>query len=144
MMGLLSETEVREMVSRLEQQEVDCQTASGTVPVSLYSDLLAAYLASEQPELSQAKYLMMRIPSSVLEGPEGAELNKLWKVGKSLWAGNIEEVHASLAGPWSENIQRSVDKVCLRGGLQARTNVVVIAQPFTEADQPQDGGRRVQ
>ena len=41
MMGLLTETEVREMVSRLEQQEVDCQTASGTVPVSLYSDLLA-------------------------------------------------------------------------------------------------------
>ena len=114
MMGLLTETEVREMVSRLEQQEVDCQTASGSVPVSLYCDLLGAYLASDQPQLSQAKYLMMRIPSSVLEGPEGAELNKLWKVGRNLWAGNTEEVFTSLAGPWSDNIQRIVDKVCLR------------------------------
>ena len=113
MMGLLTETEVREMVSRLEQQEVDCQTASGTVAVSLYCDLLAAYLASDQPQLSQAKYLMMRIPPSVLEGPEAAELNKLWTVGKNLWAGNTEEVYTSLAGPWSENIQRIVDKVCL-------------------------------
>ena len=111
MMGLLSSGEVREMVSRLEQQEVDCQTASGTVAVSLYCDLLAAYLASEPPELSQAKYLMMRVPSSALEGPEGAELNKLWTVGKNLWAGNTEEVYASLAGPWSENIQRIMDKV---------------------------------
>ena len=55
MMGLLTGTEVREMVTRLEQQEVDCQTASGTVSVSLYSELLAAYLASETPELSQAQ-----------------------------------------------------------------------------------------
>ena len=111
MMGLLTGTEVREMVTRLEQQEVDCQTASGTVAVSLYCDLLAAYLACDPPELSQAKYLMMRVPTTVLEGPEGAELNKLWRLGKSLWAGNTEEVYASLAGPWSENIQRLVDKV---------------------------------
>ena len=113
MMGLLTETEVQEMVSRLEQQEVDCQTASGTVPVSLYSELLAAYLASETPELSQAKYLMMRIPRSVLDGAEGAELNKLWRIGRNLWAGKTEEVCSSLAGPWSENIQRIVEKVCL-------------------------------
>ena len=112
MMGLLSETEVREMVSRLEQQEVDCQTASGTVPVSLYCELLAAYLACDQPELSQAKYLMMRIPSAVLESTEGEELNKLWRIGKNLWAGNTEEVFTSLAGPWSENIERTVEKVC--------------------------------
>lgn len=111
-MGLLTETEVQEMVSRLEQQEVDCQTASGTVPVSLYSELLAAYLASETPELSQAKYLMMRIPRSVLDGAEGAELNKLWRIGRNLWAGKTEEVYSSLAGPWSENIQRIVEKLC--------------------------------
>ena len=101
------------MVTRLEQQEVDCQTASGTVSVSLYSELLAAYLASETPELSQAKYLMMRVPSSALAGTEGAELNKLWRIGRNLWAGNTEEVFSSLAGPWSENIERIVEKVCL-------------------------------
>ena len=112
-MGLLTGTEVRDMVTRLEQQEVDCQTASGTVSVSLYSELLAAYLASETPELSQAKYLMIRVPSLALDGTEGAELNKLWRIGRNLWAGNTEEVFSSLAGPWSENIERIVEKVSL-------------------------------
>ena len=101
------------MVTRLEQQEFDCQTVSGTVPVSLYSELLAAYLASETPELSQAKYLMIRVPSLALDGTEGAELNKLWRIGRNLWAGNTEEVFSSLAGPWSENIERIVEKVSL-------------------------------
>jgi hypothetical protein len=38
-------SDLREMVVRLEQQELDCQAASGTVPTSLYTELLAAYLA---------------------------------------------------------------------------------------------------
>ena len=37
--------DLREMVARLEQQELDCQTGSGTVPTTLYTELLAAYLA---------------------------------------------------------------------------------------------------
>ena len=51
--------DLREMIARLEQQELDCQvrknlevlkckmiqTASGSVPAPLYTELLAAYLA---------------------------------------------------------------------------------------------------
>ena len=111
MMALLTESEVEQMVSRLEQQEVDCQTASGTVPLPVYCELLASYLASQPPQLSQAKYLVMRVPPAILESNEGAELNRLWKIGKNLWAGNTEEVFSSLAGPWSENVQRIIEKV---------------------------------
>ena len=32
MMSLISEEELVEMTSRLEQQEIDCQTGSGSVP----------------------------------------------------------------------------------------------------------------
>ena len=35
MMALLSEDELVGMISRLEQQEIDCQTGSGTVPGKL-------------------------------------------------------------------------------------------------------------
>ena len=56
---------------------------------------------------------MIRVPSLALDGTEGAELNKLWRIGRNLWAGNTEEVFSSLAGPWSENIERIVEKVCL-------------------------------
>ena len=52
--------DLKEMIARLEQQELDCQvrnslemlimvnmiqTASGSVPAPLYTELLAAYLA---------------------------------------------------------------------------------------------------
>ena len=110
---MMTETELLELISRLEQQELDCQTASGTVPIPVYCELLASYLACQPPQLSQAKYLVLRIPPSVLQSAEGAELNNLWKIGKNLWTGNTVEVYSSLVGPWSENIQRIIEKVSL-------------------------------
>ena len=129
MMALLTETELVEMVSRLEQQELDCQTASGTVPISVYSELLASYLACTPPQLSQAKYLIMRVPSSVLQSPEGAELNSLWNIGKSLWSGKTEEVYSSLAGPWSDNLQRIMEK--LSHSLK-QTSLELVGEVYTD------------
>ena len=139
-MALLTESELSEMVSRLEQQELDCQTASGTVPVSVYSELLASYLASQPPQLSQAKYLVMRLPATILESAEGAELNSLWKIGKSLWTGKTEEVYSNLAGPWSDNLQRIIEKVRLSAGM-SDWKYFLAAEPLSEADQPGGGGR---
>ena len=112
-MTVMTESELLELIRRLEQQELDCQTASGTVPLPVYCELLASYLACQPPQLSQAKYLVLRIPAPVLQSAEGAELNNLWKIGKNLWTGNTAEVYSSLAGPWSENIQRIIEKVGL-------------------------------
>ena len=69
--------DLHEMVTRLEQQELDCQTGSGTLSVSVYCELLACYLAMDPPNLTQAKYLMQRVPATVKQGEEGAELVKL-------------------------------------------------------------------
>ena len=63
--------DLQEMVSRLEQQELDCQTGGGTVPVSVYCELLACYLAMDPPNLTQAKYLMQRVPATVKQGEDG-------------------------------------------------------------------------
>ena len=84
----------------------------------MYCELLACYLASQPPELAQAKFLMQRVPLSVQEAEEGAELVRLWKIGKSLWTQNTAEVYSSLAGPWSEPVQRIMDKVGHEQGLQ--------------------------
>ena len=84
----------------------------------MYCELLACYLASQPPELAQAKFLMQRVPLSVQEAEEGAELVRLWKIGKSLWTQNTAEVYSSLAGPWSEPVQRIMDKVGHEHGLQ--------------------------
>ena len=61
---------------------------------------------------------MQRVPLSVQEAEEGAELVRLWKIGKSLWTQNTAEVYSSLAGPWSEPVQRIMDKVGHEQGLQ--------------------------
>ena len=82
-----------------------------TLLVSVYCELLACYLATEPPNLPQAKLLMQRVPESVKESEEGAELSRLWKIGKSMWTRNIPEVYNSLIGPWSQPVQRIVDKV---------------------------------
>ena len=138
MMSLMTDEELVTILSRLEQQEVDCQTGSGAVPgeseepkltllcqikddlnidvyrsfsVSVYCELLACYLASQPPDLPQAKFLMQRVPQSVKESEEGAELVRLWKIGKNLWTPNTAEVYSSLAGPWSDSVQRIMDKV---------------------------------
>ena len=128
-MALLTEEELAALVSRLEQQELDCQTGSGTVspvkprvhatchvsqvPVPVYCELLAAYLASDPPNLTQAKFLVQRVPQSVRDSEEAAaqELARLWRIGRSLWTRNIAEVYKSLEGPWSQPVQRIVDKV---------------------------------
>ena len=111
MMSVMSSEELSEMITRLEQQELDCQTGSGVVPVSVYSELLAAYLASDPPHLTQAKFLMQRVPDNIKQGEEGAELNKLWKIGKNLWTRNITEVYTNIEGPWSPAVQKIIDKV---------------------------------
>ena len=79
--------------------------------MSVYCELLACYLASQPPDLAQAKFLMQRVPPSVQESPEGAELVRLWRIGKNMWTRNTAEVYTSLAGPWSESVQRILDKV---------------------------------
>ena len=79
--------------------------------MSVYSELLACYLAAEPPNLVLAKFLMQRIPDTVKQTEEAAELNKLWKIGRAMWARNLPEVYSSLAGPWSESVQRIVEKV---------------------------------
>ena len=101
--------DLREMVARLEQQELDCQTGSGTVPTTLYTELLAAYLAEGELNKSvvrllllasahscgydslplvcgydsffslRAKFLWKRIPAAVKQ--EG-ELPRVWTIGK--------------------------------------------------------------
>ena len=54
------------MLSRLEQQELDCQTGSGTVPVSVYCELLACYLASDTPDLTQVMMMMMMMMMMIM------------------------------------------------------------------------------
>ena len=83
------------------------------VPVPVYCELLAAYLASDPPNLTQAKFLVQRVPQSVRDSEEAAaqELARLWRIGRSLWTRNIAEVYKSLEGPWSQPVQRIVDKV---------------------------------
>ena len=102
----MTDEEVAGPVIRLEQQEVDCQTGSGAVPGSVYCELLAAYLASNQRTL--ANLLIGRVPSDVMEDPE---FDRLWTIGKNMWSGNTAEVNSSLAGPWSESVQRIMDKL---------------------------------
>ena len=94
------------MVTRLEQQELDCQTGSGTVAVSVYCELLACYLAMDPPDLTQAKFLMQRIPATVKEGEEGAELTRLWAVGRGMWTRDNPAVFTALAGPWSAGVEQ--------------------------------------
>ena len=79
----------------------------------MYCELLAAYLASDPPNLTQAKFLVQRVPQSVRDSEEAAaqELARLWRIGRSLWTRNIAEVYKSLEGPWSQPVQRIVDKV---------------------------------
>ena len=79
--------------------------------MSVYCELLACYLASQPPELAQAKFLMQRVPLSVQEAEEGQELARLWRIGRSMWTQNTAEVYSNLAGPWSEPVQRIMDKV---------------------------------
>ena len=85
------------------------------VPVPVYCELLAAYLASDPPNLTQAKFLVQRVPQSVRDSEEAAaqELTRLWRIGRSLWTRNIAEVYKSLEGPWSQPVQRIVDKVTI-------------------------------
>merc|ERR1712098_730118 len=96
----------REMVSRLEQQELDCQTAAGTVPPALYTELLAAYLA--QGELTKAKFLWKRIPATIKQ--EG-ELPRVWAVGKAMWAKDSNLVYSGLGGEWSPEVGAMVARV---------------------------------
>ena len=107
----MTDEEVAGLVIRLEQQEVDCQTGSGAVPGAVYCELLAAYLASSPPELTRAKFLVQRLPGAVRETEEGAELARLWTIGKNMLTGNTADVHSGLAGPWSESVQRIMDKL---------------------------------
>ena len=79
--------------------------------MSVYCELLACYLACQPPDLAQAKFLMQRVPPSVQESPEGAELVRLWRIGKNMWTRNTAEVYTSLSGPWSESVQKILDKV---------------------------------
>ena len=81
----------------------------------MYCELLAAYLASDPPNLTQAKFLVQRVPQSVRDSEEAAaqELTRLWRIGRSLWTRNIAEVYKSLEGPWSQPVQRIVDKVTI-------------------------------
>ena len=103
--------DIQEMVSRLEQQELDCQTGGGTVPVPVYCELFACYLAMDPPNLTQAKYLMQRVPATVKQGEEGAELVKLWAVGKGMWTRDNPAVYAALAGPWSSGVEHIMAKL---------------------------------
>ena len=81
--------------------------------VSVYCELLACYLASHPANLIQAKFLMQRVPDSVLasEDSDAVELKKLWNIGKAMWNNNTPEVYNSLGGPWSASVQKIVDKV---------------------------------
>ena len=110
-MVVKSEEDLSEMITRLEQQELDCQTGSGSVPVPVYCELLACYLAMDPPNLTQAKFLMQRVPASVKQSEEGTELVKLWGVGKALWTRDNPAVYKALAGPWSPGIEPIMDKL---------------------------------
>ena len=93
------------------------------VPVPVYCELLAAYLASDPPNLTQAKFLVQRVPQSVRDSEEAAaqELARLWRIGRSLWTRNIAEVYKSLEGPWSQPVQRIVDKVTIISVISTQT-----------------------
>ena len=101
------------------------------VPVPVYCELLAAYLASDPPNLTQAKFLVQRVPQSVRDSEEAAaqELARLWRIGRSLWTRNIAEVYKSLEGPWSQPVQRIVDKVTVSDiySLHRQRAIIVIA-----------------
>ena len=97
--------DLQEMLTRLEQQELDCQTGSGVVPVGVYCELLACYLANEPPMLPQAKFLVGRVPGTLKQSEEGAEFNRLWAVGRAMWTRDNPGVHAALVGPWSSNVE---------------------------------------
>jgi len=99
------------MIVRLEQQELDCQTGSGTVPISVYCELLSCYLAMDPPNLTQAKFLVQRVPTAVRQSEEGAELSKLWAVGRGMWTRDNPSVYTALAGPWSPAVEQIMVKL---------------------------------
>ena len=117
------------------------------VPVPVYCELLAAYLASDPPNLTQAKFLVQRVPQSVRDSEEAAaqELARLWRIGRSLWTRNIAEVYKSLEGPWSQPVQRIVDKVTVSDIYTDREQSLSLAAGcLAAADQHEAGGRGVQ
>ena len=112
----------------------------------MYCELLAAYLASDPPNLTQAKFLVQRVPQSVRDSEEAAaqELARLWRIGRSLWTRNIAEVYKSLEGPWSQPVQRIVDKVTVSDIHTDRLMLLHAAGGLAAADQHEAGGRGVQ
>merc|ERR1711874_729292 len=98
--------DLREMIARLEQQELDCQTASGSVPAPLYTELLAAYLA--EGELIRAKFLWKRIPAA---SKQDGELPRVWAIGKAIWGKDSTAVYAGLQGEWSPEVGAVVTRI---------------------------------
>merc|ERR1711874_756910 len=98
--------DLREMIARLEQQELDCQTASGSVPAPLYTELLAAYLADG--ELIRAKFLWKRIPAAT---KQDGELPRVWAIGKAIWGKESSAVYTGLKGEWSPEVGAVVTRI---------------------------------
>lgn len=92
--------DIREMVRKLETQELDAQLREGRAGNELYTELLAGYLALGR--LPAAKFLWKRIPDPVKE--EVPELGKIWEVGKSIWNRDNPRVFQTLQTDWTEPV----------------------------------------
>jgi len=92
--------DIREMVSKLETQELESQLRDGRTGNEIYTELLAGYIALGR--LPEAKFLWKRIPGPVKE--EVPELGKIWEVGKSIWNRDNPRVFQTLQNEWSEPV----------------------------------------
>jgi len=92
--------DIREMVKKLETQELDAQLREGRVGNEIYTELLAGYLALDR--LPEAKFLWKRIPETAKT--EVPELGKIWEVGKSIWNRDNPRVFQTLQNDWSEPV----------------------------------------
>eukprot|EP00088_Acartia_fossae_P049536 TRINITY_DN5462_c0_g1_i2.p1 TRINITY_DN5462_c0_g1~~TRINITY_DN5462_c0_g1_i2.p1 ORF type:complete len:192 (-),score=37.50 TRINITY_DN5462_c0_g1_i2:82-657(-) len=92
--------DIREMVKKLETQELESQLREGRAGAELYGELLAGYIALTR--LPEAKFLWKRIPDATKQ--ENAELGKIWEVGKSIWNRDNPRVFQTLQVEWSTPI----------------------------------------
>jgi len=97
--------DIREMVKKLENQELEAQLREGKAGNEVYTELLAGYIALSK--LPEAKFLWKRIPESSKQ--ENLELGKIWEVGKSIWNRENPRVFQTLQTEWSETIAPLMD-----------------------------------
>jgi hypothetical protein len=107
--------DIREMVDKLEQQELQSQMNTGKAGNEVYTELLAGYICLGR--VPEAKFLWKRIPAD--QKQEASELGRIWEVGKSIWTRDNPQVFINLKGDWSAPVKPLIEQICKQYREQA-------------------------